>query len=312
MSSFRSLAVWGTYLSLLMPITLSVGSTPNPTEVQAGPYQRIYLPPQREGTPWYINDHCFVQDDQGLWHLFGITQSEPGKPQQEKFFAHATSRDLLAPQWKTETDVMHADSAFGETLVWAPHIIKHDGLYYMFYCAGGSTEVYSLRVATSRDLFTWERHPIGALLQDGYHARDPMVLRIGDQWALYYTATSTPSGGNHIVVAVTSDDLINWSNRRVVFTHPIVGTYGGPTESPFVVPRDGRYYLFICENPPYNSTAVYVSNDPFHWSPNSLCGKVPSHAAEIIAGPNNHWWVSRAGWGQGGVYLADLFWADKK
>jgi len=292
------------------PVTAESASPAN--GVSAGPYQRIYLPPERDGQPWYVNDHCFIQADDGVWHLFGITQSEPGKPQQEKFFAHATSRNLLAAQWNPEPDVIHADPDAGETLVWAPYIIKHDGIYYMFYCAGGSTEVYSLHLATSRDLYKWERHPANPLLKDGYHARDPMVIRVDKKWVMYYTATSTPSGGNHVVVAVTSDDLIHWDNRRVVFTHPITGTYGGPTESPFVVKRNDRYYLFICENPPYNSTAVYVSKDPFFWSPDSLAGRVPSHAAEVVEGPGHHWMVSRAGWGQGGVYLADLYWPDGK
>jgi len=277
-------------------------------EVHAGQYQRIYQPPARADTPWYINDHCFIQGPDGRWHMFGITQSEPAKPQQERFLAHATSDDLLAPQWKTETDVLPIDAS--ETVIWAPHVVLHDGLYYLFYCGGGSGNLYHINLATSRDLFHWERHPANPLLVDGYDARDPMVLRIGNEWVLYYTATSTPTGGNHIVVAVTSRDLIHWSNRRVVFTHPKQGTYGGPTESPFIVPRGNRYYLFVCENAPYNSTAIYASDDPFSWSIDALVGRVPSHAAEVIAGPDQRWWVSRAGWGQGGLYLAELFWPE--
>jgi beta-fructofuranosidase len=280
------------------------------THLRAGDFQRIYRPPDRSGAPWYINDHCFIQADDGAWHLFGITQSEPAKPQRETFLAHATSPNLLASQWTAAADVLPVDTTAHETVVWAPHIVHREGVYYLFYCAGsdeGSAH-FRLHLATSTDLWHWTRHPANPLLLDGYDARDPMVARIGSRWVLYYTATSTPTGGNHIVAAVTSDDLIHWQNRRVVFTHPKTGTYGGPTESPFVVEHDGRYFLFLCTNAPYNSTAIYVSRDPFAWSIDSLVGKVPAHAAEVIAAPDGRWWISRAGWGQGGVYLAELFW----
>lgn len=275
-------------------------------EIHAGPFQRIYEPPAREGKPWYVNDHCFIQDGDGHWHLFGITQAEPAKPQQERFLAHATSDTLLAPQWKTEADILPVEPP--ETVTWAPYVVRHDGLYYLFYCGGGEGHQFRIQLATSPDLFHWTRHPGNPLVIDGYDARDPMVARIGDEWVLYYTATSTPEGGNHVVAAVTSRDLVHWSNRCIVFTHPKQGTYGGPTESPFVVQRGDRYYLFLCENAPYNSTAVYVSNDPFAWSADAVAGHVPAHAAEVVAGSDGRWWVSRAGWGQSGVYLAELFW----
>ena len=40
--------------------------------------------------------------------------------------------------------------------IWAPHIIKHDGLYYMYYTSIGTPR--AIRLATSKDLWTWE-HP---------------------------------------------------------------------------------------------------------------------------------------------------------
>ena len=282
------------------------------TEVRAGPFQRIYEPPARDRVPWYINDHCFIRADDGQWHMFGITQSEPAKPHAERFLAHATARELLGGQWKTEPDVLPAEAAAHETVIWAPHVVRHDGLYYLFYCGGGPSDRHRIHLATSRDLFAWTRHPANPMVVDGYDARDPMVLRIGDVWVLYYTATASPTGGNHLVAAVTSRDLVHWSSRRVVFIHPESGTFGGPTESPFVVAHGGRFYLFVCENRPYNSTAIYVSDDPFSWTIDSRVGRVPAHAAEVIAGTDGRWWISRAGWNQGGLYLAELFWPEDR
>ena len=85
----------------------------------------------------------------------------------------------------------------------------------MFVCAGGeSMDAYRIHLRTSEDAVTWTRHPANPLLVDGYEARDPMVLRVGDRWVMYYTATSTPTGGHFVVAAVESDDLVHWHGRR--------------------------------------------------------------------------------------------------
>lgn len=271
-------------------------------------FQRIYNPSEGETSAWYINDHCFIQDEAGLWHLFGITREEPASPLEEKFFAHATSSELWAPQWTKQKPVLPADyETWGETHVWAPHIIRYDGLYWMFYCGGGDDRTqYRLHLATSPDLWEWTRHPANPLLQDGFDARDPMVRRVGDEWVMYYTGNRPAAEGNHVVLAVRSQDLVNWGEPEVVFTHPQVGTAGGPTESPFVFQRRSKYFLCVCLNEPYNCTGIYESEDPYHWDFERQVGEVPSHAAEIIELPENEWVISRCGWGQGGVYLAHL------
>ena len=198
----------------------------------------------------------------------------------------------------------------GETLVWAPYVFENDGVYRMFYCAGGPThENYRIHQATSSDLFHWERHPDNPMIVDGYDARDPMVMRYQDQWILYYTATAHPSGGNHTVMAMTSDDLIRWSHKKTVFTDSAIGKAGGPTESPFVVAHKERYFLLVTTNRGYNRTAVYESDDPLHWEPENRIGSFGAHAAEVIQ-TQGKWFVSRAGWGQGGVWLAEFIWKE--
>jgi beta-fructofuranosidase len=107
---------------------------------------------------------------------------------------------------------------------------------------------------------------------------------------------------------VTSKDLVHWSDRKEVFRHSQVGTYGGPTESPFVVNRGGQFFLFVCTNAPYNNTAVYESDDPFHWEMANQTGSIGAHAAEVVVTKNGETLVSRAGWGEGGLYLAKLEW----
>jgi len=282
---------------------------------RVGEFNKIYDPSVGEKKRWYINDHTFIRAEDGQWHLFGITHREPANAQQEKFLAHATAPALMGP-WTKQASVLRVDEKQNETVVWAPYVLRHEELYWMYYCAGGRDHAkYHIHLATSSDLLNWKRHPANPMVGDGYDARDPMVLpfenqRFGNEWLLYYTATSTPKGGNHTVKVVAGRDLSHWGNSREVFRDAETGTYGGPTESPFVVARNGKYYLFVCTNHGYNETAVYASETPFHWDAANLVGKFPAHAAEVIQTPEGKWFVSRAGWGQGGVYLAELSWED--
>jgi len=147
------------------------------------------------------------------------------------------------------------------------------------------------------------------MIVDGYDARDPMVMRHQDHWILYYTATADPTGGHHSVMAMTSNDLIRWSDKKTVFLDPAIGKEAGPTESPFVVEHKGKYFLFVTTNRGYSKTAVYESDDPFHWQPANRIGAFRAHTAEVIQTPGK-WFVSRAGWGQGGVWLAEFTWKD--
>jgi beta-fructofuranosidase len=179
----------------------------------------------------------------------------------------------------------------------------------MFVCVGNDRgHQYKIHLLTSKDLWHWERSPANPLVIDGFDGRDPNVLRVGNKWVMYYTATSCPEGGNHIVACVTSKDLLHWSDRRVVFTHPREGTFGGPTESPFVVRRGQSFYLFACDGGTIN---VYLSQDPFHWENTNQVGTIYAHASEIIRDLDGAWYISHAGWEQGGLSLAPLLWRDK-
>ncbi|HZC51565.1 MAG TPA: family 43 glycosylhydrolase, partial [Mycobacterium sp.] len=201
------------------------------------------------------------------------------------------------------------DPSYGETHLWAPYVLKSGGRWYMFYAAGGPDSTQSeLSVATSPDLWHWTRYRNDPLFRDGFDARDPFVLRVGAQWVMYYDATSDPAGGNHIVAYRTSTDLLHWSTRHIAFTDPSTGTFGGPTESPYVVRHNGAYYLFLGPRGGYVGTDVFVSHDPLHFDVGKQVGHIASHALEVVQDTDGSWWVTAAGWGQGGVYLAPLDW----
>jgi hypothetical protein len=292
----------------------TVSNTPYETIAEtptAGSYVRVYDPSVGETQTWYYNDHTLIQDQAtGQWHVFAITHAEPANPTDERNFGHATAPSPQGP-WTKRPFALTANATAGERYIWAPHVVYSNGTYYMFYAAGtADLSAYRMHLATSTDLYTWTRSAANPLFIDGWEARDPMVLRVGNQWVMYYTATSAPGGGNHIVAYRTSTDLVNWSTRRTAFTHPAVGTAGGPTESPFVVNRNGWWYLFVCCDTTYRNTMVYRSKDPFHFEFGNRAGQVNSHAAEVVVDAAGSWFVSHAGWGQGGLWLAPLGWTS--
>lgn len=274
---------------------------------RSGRFVRIFDQSVGEWWPWHINDHSIVRGPDGLFHMFGITHPEPPDPFAEVRFAHATSPKLTARPWKKLPIALTADFSLGETVLWAPHVIEHEGLYYMFYCAGGEDHsAFQIKLATSRDLKTWQRQ--GTLFSDGYEARDPNVIRIGDQWVMYYTATSAPAGGHHVVATRTSPDLVHWSERSIAYEDAAFGTGAGPTESPFVVAREEGFYLFIGpRNWNYSLTEVFFSTDPFHFEGPAIA-KIPAHAPEVVNDLDGRQYITHCGFFQGGLYLAPLSW----
>jgi len=275
--------------------------------VTAGEFQTFYAAAE----PWCVNDHTFIQGPDKTWHLFGITHPKPLSWEKDpgRQLAHATAKTLLQASWDAQPFAVTRDwGKYREFVLWAPYVLRHEDTYYMFVCVGDQdTHRYRIHLLTSPDLKEWTRSSDNPMVVDGFDGRDPFVMRVGDQWALYYTANSTPEGGNHQVVSVTSRDLVHWSNRKVVFTHPRAGSFGGPTESPFIVRRGGNYYLFVCDN---EWTDVYVSHDPFHWDFEQKNTRLLAHASEIVRNTDGMWFISHAGWTSGPLRLAPLKWND--
>ncbi|MFO1477756.1 MAG: family 43 glycosylhydrolase [Verrucomicrobiota bacterium] len=260
--------------------------------------------------PWCLNDHTFIQGPDKTWHLFAITHPKPliWEKDPGRSLAHAASTNLLQ-SWQGRPPAVTADwEKYHEYLLWAPYVLRNDDTYYMYVCAGDrDTHHYQIHLLTSTNLESWTRSPANPVLVDGFDARDPMVMKSGGEWILYYVANSTPDKGNHQVVCVTSKDLVHWGDRRVVFTHPRAGSFGGPTESPFVVRRGDRYFLFVCDN---EWTDVYVSNDPFHWDFRDKTTRIRAHAAEVVRDAGGRWYLSHAGWTEGPLMMAPLNWND--
>ncbi|MCC5876567.1 MAG: family 43 glycosylhydrolase [Candidatus Sumerlaeia bacterium] len=282
---------------------------------RTGPFKCIYDHSVGEAEEWFVNDHCFIRGHDGLWHMFGITNVEPPHPVREIRLGHATAKNLTDSPWTKEPYPITIREDLDEIHLWAPCILLHKGLYYMYICVGSQDNTrYQISLFTSRDLRNWERHPNNPMVVDGYDARDPHVIRLDDgRWVMYYTATMRPEGGKHIVAAVTSTDLIHWGGKRLVFIDVEEGTFGGSTESPFVQRRGDWYYLFICNNDRrrrYDATDVFRSRDPFCWEFEDWVGAIDAHAMEPIQDLDGKWYATHCGWKRGGLHLAPIEWND--
>jgi beta-fructofuranosidase len=319
----RNLKVGGSHIGFYgldaeAEFTAGAPTAANPSRITAhvpdvGKFVHLFDQGVGESKPWYINDHCLFEGPDG-WHLFGITHEQPANPMDERHFAHATGRSLGERPWTKQPFALSWDPAQGENHLWAPHVIRRGRTYHMFYCAGSLKSNYSFRIheATSTDLRNWKRVDRNPLFEDFYDARDPMVLEDNGLYYMYYTANLDSPVGNHVVNVRTSKDLKKWSPARVAFVHPAKGTFGGPTESPFVVKYGDHFYLFCGPDGSYRTTKVYRSPNPYAWSHAEQIYSFPSHAAEVVQDRDGRYYATDSGWDLNGVFIAPLTWHPAK
>ena len=126
-------------LAVLITSGVAAQRTVYEKPVIAGGFVHIFNPNDtraKEDTMWYTNDHCFVKDADGTWHAYGIIGHHPIRPWdgETKFF-HITAGALQQQKWEDKGYAMHIQEG-RERVLWAPHVIKDDGAYYMFYNIG--------------------------------------------------------------------------------------------------------------------------------------------------------------------------------
>lgn len=301
--------------------------------------QAIARTPVLYGEPWHITgypdlgelqygpehevvDHAFWQGQDGAWHCLACVRST----RVGRVLYEWEGASLTQENWTPLGIAMRADRACGESVndwmgeewLQAPHVIEHDGQYWMFYGAHNS-ELGECQIclATSPDGRTFTRHRDAqghsrVFIGPG-EARDPMVLRVGEEWVCYYCGHDTGKRRPCKVYARTSADLIRWSAFREVswggFTS---GTGFWSTECPFVVHLDGYYYLFrTSEYRPPARTHVYRSTDPFDFglgTDEKWITTLRVAAPEVVQ-VGNQYYISSVEDLKGGIQLFKLKWA---
>jgi len=269
-------------------------------------------------------DFAIWQAADGMWQLWSCIRNtrSGGKT---RLFYRWEGKALTNSNWKPIGVTMQAKAEYGETPggLQAPHVIKVNGLYHMFY---GDWE--RICVATSVDGKDFARrltlavggspgdppsNPSIFVEERGSNTRDPMAIEIGGLWHCYYTAYPKQQGA---VYCRTSKDTRKWSDAKIVAFGGEAGTNPFSAECPFVVELTrGEFYLFRTQKyGPEAITRIYHSNDPMDFGVNAddkhLIGSLPVAAPEIIF-HNGEWFIASLLPTLKGIRIARLEWAGK-
>lgn len=296
-----------------------------PTPELSGGYVNIYKPSgsvylgpdtasYRNGefyADWITNDFS-VYAHGGRWYMTGITHPRPeGFSDGFKYVpgtVHEAEYQLFLCEAEGETfaDVFRG-GAFSdrEKLLWpserpderpelhAPHLFREGDLWKLVY---GPCE---LRMAESEGFSGWRRR---VLFTDEGSARDPFLYRENGLWRLLYAVADR-------VAFRTSLDLEVWSEAAVLQRNPFKN---GASESPFLLKREGYYYLFWTlfdgRNGSYDDrTFVFASETPDGFEGIAPLTVLRAHAPEIVSDASGDWLLS-VSCPENGVNAARLVW----
>ena len=220
-----------------------------------------------------IADHCWVEDAGGTFHLFFHTETQLAPSHIDHYTTHdfqslsyvGTALDVVPGAWDTDG-------------LWAPHIVRHDGVYYMFYTGiqgRGAAAVQRTGIATSTDLYQWTRLPVNrcpdtagdgcvyecaepwtTFSENGEYdrqCRDPFVMwdERNQRWLMFNTAKSLNTAG--VVTVAAAANLTDWSGGGFIdATRRLAGgtaaqQSGGQCENAFVIAGPGRFYLLFAD-----------------------------------------------------------------
>jgi beta-fructofuranosidase len=246
----------------------------------------------------WIWDFWFAQDGPD-YHLFYLQASRLLGNHELRHWnvsiGHAVSQDLR--KWHLLPDALHPNShdrgAWDDYTTWTGSIIRHQGLWYLFYTGGRRSErgrVQRIGMASSANLIDWQRCPQNPLmrLDPGWYElldlnrwhdqswRDPWVFQnpaSGDFHAFVTARVNYgPIDGRAVIGHARSDDLLDWEVLPPV-TEP--GEFG-EMEVPQLVSIRDRNYLFFSTSARFHAAArcrrtglepvtgihYLVSNDP--------------------------------------------------
>ncbi len=217
-----------------------------------------------------MSDHCFVEKD-GIMHLFYNRDyiGAEWDTMPTDTIGHAITEDLV--HWKIERPVITTlPGTQEEHQLWSPGIAQKGDTYYMYYTGVNINVAQAICVATSKDLYTWERRSdLNPVVKPGpwgeWHAdrwsdcRDPMTFVDDDGTAYMYYCTMMhgPDGNMTPAVGIAkSIDMLTWEDLGAY--HFDICDFA--LESPFLIKHGGQYYLFYtnCNH----GTAYAVSDNP--------------------------------------------------
>jgi len=253
----------------------------------------------------YVNDHCLIRDGRGIFHLYFIL-GEVGKgcytPGNEVIIGHAVSQNLR--RWELRPHALEAlkDGPHWESAhIFAPYVIRHEGVYWMFYCGDTPNRGQRMGLATSTDLEHWTRHPGNPLItpkgdwalwnaEKATSCRDPHVWRGPDgAFRMLWVGDMREPPQTSCLALSRSKDLVHWEEVGPVLVRrwSNLESITTKTESPCLVERGGCEFLFYRHG---NGTKYSIS-DTADWRGRDTYYLGPSHASEIFEA-DGRWYIT--------------------
>ncbi|MFW6309075.1 MAG: hypothetical protein ACOC1S_03570 [bacterium] len=308
-----------------------IGDNPDLGELQG-------LKEKKDGrSPQECVDHHVFQSIDGGWHLWGcIRNTVVGR-----ILYHWRSKDLTDTHWEKTGEIIRADINSGESVnmvngdewIQSPFVIKKGSKFY-FYYGGHSAGIdengntfrkdsrraqCQISLMTSLDGRNWVRYfnkdyQSRVFVGPG-ETRDPCLIKIDNQWLLYYAGYEFIDGKEYPGFYVrSSTDFINWSDYKLVHRDldPKFGEGKWETECPHVVKRQGYYYLFRTQNYSKAITHVFRSKDPYNFgidnAEEKYIGSIEVGAPEIIVDETGQEYITSNHELIGGTKICKLKW----
>ncbi|GAA1973505.1 arabinan endo-1,5-alpha-L-arabinosidase [Isoptericola halotolerans] len=215
----------------------------------------------QEGEPWFV----YSTGDPGR----GL-----GAPMVHRSDDDGATWERVGPAWEASEDPQWVrDSIDGVEHYWAPELFEHDGTWYLYYSAstfGSNTSAIGLATSPTLDPadpdYGWTHQGPVWRSQAGetnYNAIDPGIVEDadGDPWMFFGSFW----GGIQVVP-------LEWpSGMPAQGAEPVVvatrsGVPENQIEAPFVVERDGYFYLFVswgkCCSGTDSTYSIHVGRSP--------------------------------------------------
>ncbi|QGY47218.1 hypothetical protein GM418_27205 [Maribellus comscasis] len=276
-------------------------------------------------------DFGIWQAADGTWQLWSCIRNSrfPGTNYTTRFLYGWEGNSLTSVNWEPKGIKWVAEPLLGETPggMQAPYVFRENNIYNLFYgdwkriCLATSTDGKNFtRVLGGNgqpNLFSEEHKNVAHSTFNSSHARDPMVLKIGNTYYCYYTS-HMESVNDGWAYCRTSLNLKDWSESVVVsHTPPFKGNSPSSSdECPFVVylQEYGVYYLFVTQIYGKDSqTTVYASTNPMYFGidddHNIIC-TLPVAAPEILK-YQGQWYIASTTPDLQKISLAKLKWETK-
>ncbi|MHA7285812.1 glycoside hydrolase family 43 protein [Arthrobacter sp. MDT3-44] len=211
-----------------------------------------------------IHDPALIIDDDGTWYVYStglLARENGGTIQIWSSHDEGTTWEYTGTVWDeipAWIDERYSDGALPENL-WAPEIYENDGTYYLYYSAsrfGTDNSLTALATNTTLDPddpeYEWVdqglvvESPVTGLDPNNpgktFNAIDAGIIEdadgkpymsIGSFWyGIFLVPLEWPSG----------KPVEDWQSQTVNIADRFVP--GNPIEAPYIIHRDGYYYLF--------------------------------------------------------------------